>query len=63
MADRSSPDAQRAAFNDVAEALGRYLEALGWNVFVVGEPRIQREHGSRAFNFEFVVRFTAGHKP
>jgi len=59
MADRSGPDAATDAFNDLAEALGRYLDAIGWTAVVVGSPRIQ-DPDPGDMNYEFVVRFTGG---
>ena len=49
------------AFEHLTEALGVYLDAVGWKAVVVGTPRIQRP-GDAAFNYEFVVKFTGGRK-
>lgn len=50
------------AFEHLAEALGVYLDAVGWRVLVVDTPRVQQQPGERALNYEFVVRFTGGRK-
>ncbi len=52
--------ASRAAFITFSDALGVYLETLGWRAIVVGSPRVQQQPGERDFNYEFVVRFTGG---
>lgn len=53
---------KRAAFNDMADAIGTYLKTVGWSALVVGNPRVQQQPGEREFNYEFVVRFTGGKK-
>lgn len=50
------------AFEHLAEAIGVYLDAVGWRVLVVGSPRVQHQPGEAEFNYEFVVRFTGGRK-
>ena len=50
------------AFRAMAEAVSSYLETVGWRAVVVGSPRIEQPHGSRALNYEFVLRFTGGKK-
>jgi hypothetical protein len=52
----------RETFKALADAIGAYLEAVGWKALVVGHPRIQQQPGERAMNYEFVVRFTGGRK-
>lgn len=51
---------KRAAFNDMADAIGKYLKSIGWSALVVGRPRIQQQPLAREFNYEFVVDFTGG---
>lgn len=34
----------------------------GWNVVVIGSPRVQHQPGECQYNFEFVVRFTGAKK-
>jgi len=53
---------KRAAFNDMADAIGRYLKTVGWSALLVASPRIQQQLGARAFNYEFVVQFTGAQK-
>jgi hypothetical protein len=53
---------RRDPFGRLSVALADYLESVGWSAVVVGEPRVQQQPGERAFNFEFVVRFTGGQK-
>lgn len=53
---------KRAAFNDMADAIGKYLKTIGWSALVVGRPRVQQQPLARNFNFEFVVEFTGGKK-
>lgn len=53
---------KRAAFNDLAGAIGQYLKTVGWTALVVGRPRIQQQPLAREFNFEFVVDITGRKK-
>lgn len=48
------PHEADAMLNAVAD----YLKSNGWNVVVIGSPRVQKPIGEREFNYEFVVRFT-----
>jgi len=50
------------AFEHLAEAVGVYLESVGWSAVVVGNPRVQHQPDARKFNYEFVVSFTGGKK-
>lgn len=53
------PDEKQAAFDAFAEAVGRYGEALGWVVVVVGSTRIQQQpEDAGTLRFELVVKFT-----
>ena len=38
--------------------VGAFLQARGWNVVVIGSPRVQKQPGDAEFNYEFVLRFT-----
>lgn len=35
-----------------------FLQSKGWNVVVIGSPRIQKPPDDAEFNYEFVLRFT-----
>lgn len=39
-------------------AVSNYLIVGGWNVSVIGSPRIQQQPDARKFNYEFVLQFT-----
>lgn len=53
---------QVEAFNKMADAIGAYLETVGWKAMVIGGNKIQQPIGSAKMNFEFVVTFTGGKK-
>lgn len=55
MADRVGDEAARLALTDLTDALERYLEAKGWQPFVVANPRIEQRAPDA---YEFVVPFT-----
>jgi hypothetical protein len=48
------PDPADAMLTAVAD----FLKSIGWNVVVIGSPRIQKQPLDHEFNYEFVVRFT-----
>lgn len=59
------------AFTNMADAIGGYLDAIGWRALVVGGPRIQSEgsiYASRVAGpapfgrYELVLEFTGGEK-
>lgn len=58
MADRSGPDAQRVALDDLRTAIADYLEAWGFaGAIGIGNPQIRTLHGNVR---ELVVQFTGG---
>lgn len=56
--ERSGPEAQRVALNDVTTAIAAYLEACGWTSVIVDPPRIQSPPEARAFIYEVVIPFS-----
>ena len=44
--------------NEMLETVGRYLKSRGWNVVVIGSPRVQQQLLEAKLNFEFVLKFT-----
>lgn len=58
MADIASRETADAMLNAVAA----YLTENGWNVAVIGSPRIQRQPDDLTLNYEFVLRFTGAQK-
>ena len=48
------------SYDLLCEALKNYLHGEGWELVVVGSPEIRKPHNYLKFNYEFVVKITAG---
>jgi len=44
-------------------AIGPYLESIGWRALVAGVDRVQQEAGSLKYNYELVIKFTGSKIP
>lgn len=40
------------------QSVADYLKSKGWNVVVIGSPKVQKPPSDREFMYEFVLQFT-----
>lgn len=65
MTKKRKRTAKDAAFFTLANAIGAYLDTVGWRALVIGNAEIRgvdRGPEIRVGRFEFVVKFTGGKK-
>lgn len=49
---------EEKAFDKMCKTIREYLRLRGWNLYVIGEPKILKEVGSLKYNYVFEVGFT-----
>lgn len=59
---RQPPDPALQPFHELAGAVGKYLESIGWTALVVGNPAILGDDTGGVGRFQLLVTFTGGRR-
>ena len=53
---------EQEAFRKMTQSIHDYMALQGWNLVVIGSPKILKEIGSLRYNYVFEVGFTGKYK-